>query len=570
MKTNLVCKIETRFMKVGDKELVKTDASAVSTPSTPIVAIGGEKFALKQANDVTETNVSMSDDEYDKDDFPDEDDSEEDLPPPKNRASTVSTPAKKPESKKEPVEDRSREIAQLQQELDDLKRDKLRSEKKAERLQKELGEAKEEIEELKSQLSESSRSSTSTNQPTKLNSKSEGVDPSELEDLKRDKSRLEKKLQKLQSELEEEKKTNQQLLQAAKESEGRKSTEEPNGKARPRLSTFAVNAATPARTSGPTNNSSNNFDGGNSNNSDLSEKLEKASATTEEIMDTILKHIHKNTISNTSAEIEESTHWLAFSVTLFKVLRNGTLSIQIDKKSLKKPIRSKDLAQLDSLTRFLHNVKNLTYEVYCALLHNVYNQLETSLQLYLDGLSKGKQDQFELPPVLNETFRSLKVEGVSGFVSGHIITQIFRHIDSQLFNMLLKKTNIFKTGFGFKLKMLISRLEMATSKSIKANLNTTYQSGEHLHFIKEAANLLVMDKNMMSDSDVRSQMFTHLNPVQIAYFLKYFEPDEDAPDPVPNSVKRAVDEDAKKQGNNSTMQMDSFHIENVNLVGNLL
>jgi hypothetical protein len=80
-----------------------------------------------------------------------------------------------------------------------------------------------------------------------------------------------------------------------------------------------------------------------------------------------------------------------------------------------------------------------------------------------------------------------------------------------------------------------------------------------------------MDKTIVGDSDVRNQVFSHLNLVQISYILKYFEPDEFSPEPIPDRVKRTIEDAVRRENAESlSMQLDPLHIEYVNLCMDLL
>lgn len=59
--------------------------------------------------------------------------------------------------------------------------------------------------------------------------------------------------------------------------------------------------------------------------------------------------------------------------------------------------------------------------------------------------------------------KSLRGNSVSQYVSEAIITQIFYYIDCTLFNFLLKKTNFYKCGYGFKLKVSRCRSDCRSS-----------------------------------------------------------------------------------------------------------
>lgn len=52
---------------------------------------------------------------------------------------------------------------------------------------------------------------------------------------------------------------------------------------------------------------------------------------------------------------------------------------------------------------------------------------------------------------------------------------------------------------------------------------------QHLHFMTEVANLLIMDKSMVAEEKSRKEIFQKLNIVQISHIVKSFKTDEYRP-----------------------------------------
>jgi hypothetical protein len=44
--------------------------------------------------------------------------------------------------------------------------------------------------------------------------------------------------------------------------------------------------------------------------------------------------------------------------------------------------------------------------------------------------------------------------------------------------------------------------------------------------MKEVANLLILDKSILTDEDSYAQIFSHINIVQVVEILREFQPDE--------------------------------------------
>jgi len=98
---------------------------------------------------------------------------------------------------------------------------------------------------------------------------------------------------------------------------------------------------------------------------------------------------------------------------------------------------------------------------------------------------------------------------------------------------MLKRPNLFTCGTGFQIKIALSQVDSSISK---ANKHLQAIIAQQLSFVREATNLLVMDKSMMTDFEMVKQVFPHLNVMQINHMLKNFKTDEFAPDQIPYSV----------------------------------
>jgi len=149
-------------------------------------------------------------------------------------------------------------------------------------------------------------------------------------------------------------------------------------------------------------------------------------------------------------------------------------------------------------------------------------------------------------------------------VQKHFIRQLFYFIDAQVFNALLKKPELYTAGSGFQIKMSISQVETVMGKVDKQLQSMAHQELNH---IREVANLLVMDKSIVSDDATAAQIFSHINVAQIRHILEKFKPDDVAPDVVSPTVKRALDDAIKKNPSlKDAIQLDPMAIKKVNLL----
>jgi len=160
----------------------------------------------------------------------------------------------------------------------------------------------------------------------------------------------------------------------------------------------------------------------------------------------------------------------------------------------------------------------------------------------LPGMLLGKEDN---TTSLSSTFANLlelsKKNQLSQPVVNKLLCQLFYFIDAQSFNALLKRTDLFNASGGFQIKMSLSKLEGSLGKLDKQLHLIT----KNLNHIKEVANLLVIDKSVVSDEDAIKSVFSNVNIRVVDHVLQKFKPDEMAPDTIPDTIKRNVSLAAK-------------------------
>jgi len=142
-----------------------------------------------------------------------------------------------------------------------------------------------------------------------------------------------------------------------------------------------------------------------------------------------------------------------------------------------------------------------------------------------------------------------------------IVEQIFFFVDAQIFNVFIKQPQLYTAGRGFQIKMALSQVDSSLSKQ------GALLSNKQLNYVKESANLLIMDKSIMSDSSIIKQIFTHLNVLQIRHIVERFKPDELAPDKTPESVKQSLKEACLRKENAALyLDLDPLEVKPQNLL----
>jgi len=462
----------------------------------------------------------------------------------RSRISTLDSDEDKseePKSDEEVKEVPTETPAEMEAELDDLRRDKQRLEKRVERLVKDLEEAKQKLIEEQQKNSSVQASTPAT--------KSNSATPNEVDDLKRDKQRLERKAEKMTKEIAE-----------LKESLAKANEEAKNGK-RDRVSTVGGRRTLELE-----------MEDQSKQISELTSKLKVASQTCQDIFQATINYIERNSVDNNSSDPSALVFWLNYTTETFRIIYSDTKTF--DKKAFMKSLDEPDLDidDLDPVPKFLHQLIRTSFDIFATLVRNAFSLFEPYIESFIVDQKAPKKQEQALSNFTNHIQEALgAVKSCSARVQEAFLDQLFALIDAQLFNCLMKKTNLFRCNSGFQIKMLLSKIDSVCSKTLKQlNLNVA-MSHDHLGFIKEAANLLVMDKSIMGDEETRKQIFTKLNILQISYIMKYFEPDDTAPDPIPEKVKRAIEAasaQAQRRNDSVKLELDPTDVKRVNLCFN--
>lgn len=139
--------------------------------------------------------------------------------------------------------------------------------------------------------------------------------------------------------------------------------------------------------------------------------------------------------------------------------------------------------------------------------------------------------------VLGSLLRAVREAALSEPLQRQYMAQIFYYVDARLVNLLLSQRDLCTCSFGLQLKLAISQLEEWAAQA-GARRETLSWAREQLEPLREAANLLVVDKAVFEDEHLIGQMFSALNLHQIRHLLEMFTPDPLLPQQIPESVRR--------------------------------
>eukprot|EP01132_Coremiostelium_polycephalum_P003342 gene3342-4190_t len=154
--------------------------------------------------------------------------------------------------------------------------------------------------------------------------------------------------------------------------------------------------------------------------------------------------------------------------------------------------------------------------------------------------------------ILDSIIVFLRDGRVADTLSNQLLNQVFYFINAQITNYLLSHPKVCTTTQGLEVKMGVSRLKEWCSQ-------TNYKSAsQQLDSSHEASNLLVIDKSVFVDIEAIKSIFQRLNLHQIKQLLESYTPDDLSPDPLPISLKKAIDMNWRQSDiHNQPLQIDA-------------
>jgi len=161
--------------------------------------------------------------------------------------------------------------------------------------------------------------------------------------------------------------------------------------------------------------------------------------------------------------------------------------------------------------------------------------------------------------ILQEFFEILRQNYVHPSLINQFFSQLFYYINSLLLNALYNIPDLCSTVNGFQMKIELSKIQDWVSVS---HLSIT-----QLEPMIEAANLLVMDKELLSDPDTLNQVCPSVSMYHIKHFLKHFQPDRINSDPIPDSVFSSIERliSARQEPTPETLEFDITFMQQLSL-----
>eukprot|EP01119_Soliformovum_irregulare_P009736 TRINITY_DN233_c1_g1_i3.p1 TRINITY_DN233_c1_g1~~TRINITY_DN233_c1_g1_i3.p1 ORF type:complete len:1129 (-),score=594.88 TRINITY_DN233_c1_g1_i3:46-3432(-) len=290
----------------------------------------------------------------------------------------------------------------------------------------------------------------------------------------------------------------------------------------------------------------------------------------EDVLSSIITALRK-TFMRSAYDSEMLAFWLSYVITLFNQLKTEVPNSEFDDSEFQDENLAESSENLPPISRFFHELLGVAFDVYSLLLINLFSKLDNILTNSILDSGKSihetpgkRQTMTEFPIIMSETLQLLRKNFIPETIINKFLVQILYFMDAQLFNTLIKRTDLFTANQGFQIKMSISQVEKEISKIDKQLGSAAHKN---LNFIKETANLFVMDKSIMADTDTAREIFTNLNVVQIRYILNKYKADDASPDPVSAATKRVWDDLCNRRENSGLpLEMDPVKINRSNLL----
>lgn len=231
------------------------------------------------------------------------------------------------------------------------------------------------------------------------------------------------------------------------------------------------------------------------------------------------KHLYNNT---------HLLYWLCTCCFLLQLVRKEVQVISTcEEKSQNNPVKS-----------FERRLQSLIGGYYTTLLRALYEKLDPILVPAIleqpplgTPPTGGQMDAQSVISVLSAELHQLKLNFISHDITEQFYRQVFYHLNERLFNTLLQRKELCRCGNGVLIKMAVSQLEeWVLSTKIHRNVS------EQLAALRNAADVLVMNKAVLAEWQDRREACPALNDKQIYHILRNYTPDEFDQEPVHPAV----------------------------------
>jgi myosin heavy subunit len=131
---------------------------------------------------------------------------------------------------------------------------------------------------------------------------------------------------------------------------------------------------------------------------------------------------------------------------------------------------------------------------------------------------------------LNTTLKTLKNANLYDSIINQFFYQLFYFMDCIVFNELMEHTErLSSTTHGFEIALAVSTLLEWSDRHVSG-----LPRDQLFQHVLQAANVMVMDKSLLTDKETLTSVWPALNPSQIYRLISFFSSDPTASDAVPN------------------------------------
>lgn len=262
-------------------------------------------------------------------------------------------------------------------------------------------------------------------------------------------------------------------------------------------------------------------------------------------------------------------YWLSTTSMLLHLLKKELQMISTDQVNLNSNLTvsqnhrefQKELNQ-NPFKKFEHRLQFLITGFYHSLLKCLYEQLDPFIvpaileQPPLGTVTKNSSapDVEIVISLFSEQLQLMKDNFIFDEIQEQFFKQVLYHINERLFNTLLQRKDLNKCGNAIVIKMALTQLEdWGLNQSVKNLRNITR---DQLSSIRNAADLLVMNKAPLSDEKTRREICPALNDKQILHLLKLYSADEYDSEPIHPGV---ISELVSKENDNDQLLIDGAY-----------
>jgi hypothetical protein len=193
--------------------------------------------------------------------------------------------------------------------------------------------------------------------------------------------------------------------------------------------------------------------------------------------------------------------------------------------------------ELVTSRRFLDDVAFKALDFYRVLLNNTYQEVRSVLPTAIlevpSNTKKVKRARRNVFTFLNTTLKTLKSVYLYESIVNQFFYQLFYFIDCVLFNELMEHTErLSSTTHGFEIALALSTLLEWSDRHVPG-----LPRDQLFQHILQAANVMVMDKSLLTDKETLATVWPVLNVSHIYRLISCFSSDPTTPESILPDVK---------------------------------